>query len=505
MTIAQRRDTESSQPSPPAKRRRLEVDDCIIVDRKSLHKAQIGAGVGNFMEWYDIGVYGYLAVTMTTVFTAGMSSSMGLLVTLFGFSVSFVVRPLGGIILGPLGDKLGRRRILFLTITMMAAATALIGLLPTAESVGLWVIIPLYLLKMVQGFSTGGEFSGASTYVAEFSPDRHRGRWTSLLNTGSMVGFAAAAGVVAVTTVITTNVAGPDAMINGGWRIPFLVAIPLGIAAIMVRKIAPETPSFELNKSEEDNIDPDSPFARHGILGILKHFWPQVIIGVCLTAADSTASYALTSYMPTYLETEIGISLVGTAVTTVCVLTVVAVAIPFLAAWSDRVGRKPVYATAVVTNIVVLVPAFMILHVGEVWAVYVALGMTAIPVACYLSLTASAISELFPTSSRYGGMGLTHNLAVSVFGGTTPLVSQLLIQVTGNSYMPAFYILFFSVVAGVALLYMRETGGGRPLLGSAPTVETLEQAEELVAGQAENPHLDLERMMLPETAPAPRK
>ena len=162
------------RPATPEPNRRLRVDDCIVVDKKDLKQAQIGAGVGNFIEWYDIGVYGYLAVLMTSVFTEGMDHSMGLLVTLLGFAVSFVVRPLGGMILGPLGDKIGRRKVLFFTMALMAAATTCIGLLPTAGQVGLWVIIPLYLLKMLQGFSTGGEYSGAATYVAEFSPDRRR-------------------------------------------------------------------------------------------------------------------------------------------------------------------------------------------------------------------------------------------------------------------------------------------------------------------------------------------
>ncbi|MEG2425097.1 MFS transporter, partial [Glutamicibacter sp.] len=240
--------SESSRmqrPALPKVSRRLRADDCIVVDKKELRRAQIGAGIGNFIEWYDIGVYGYLAVTMTAVFTEGMDQSMGLLVTLFGFAVSFIVRPLGGMILGPLGDKIGRRKVMFFTIALMAGATTLIGLLPTAGQVGLWVIVPLYLLKMLQGFSTGGEYSGAATYVAEFSPDDRRGFMTSLLNSGSMLGFAAGAAVVAATSAITTSAWGENAMLAGGWRIPFLVALPLGIVAISLRSKIPESPTFE--------------------------------------------------------------------------------------------------------------------------------------------------------------------------------------------------------------------------------------------------------------------
>lgn len=148
-----------------------------MADKKTLIQAQLGAGVGNFIEWYGIGVYGYLAVTMTAVFTAGMDQSLDLVVTLLGFAVSFIVRPLGGMVLGPFGDKIGRRKVLFFTIALLSTATTLIGVLPTAETAGLWVIFPLYALKMIQGFSTGGEYSGASTYISKFSPDNRRDLW----------------------------------------------------------------------------------------------------------------------------------------------------------------------------------------------------------------------------------------------------------------------------------------------------------------------------------------
>jgi MHS family proline/betaine transporter-like MFS transporter len=485
----------TQRPTLPKVTRRLRADDCIVVDKRELRKAQIGAGVGNFVEWYDIGIYGYLAIVMTSVFTEGMEEGMGLLVTLLGFSVSFIVRPLGGMILGPLGDKIGRRKVLFFTMGIMAAATTLIGLLPTAGQVGLWVIIPLYLLKMVQGFSTGGEYSGAATYVAEFSPDRSRGFMTSLLNSGSMLGFAAGAGVVALTTVITTSQWGESAMHDGGWRIPFLLALPLGILAISLRSKLPESPSFEAaqEKTEAQEIDPI--FVRHNLPNIFKNYWPQILVGVALVAADGTSAYMLTSYLPTYLEKEIGSPAVHTAVAAVIVLVLLAAMIPLVARWSDRIGRRPIYIMAAVGNLVLLVPAFWLMHVGALWSLYLALCMVALPAAFFLAMTGAVMSELFPTASRFGGVGVTHNLAISIFGGTTPLVSQLLLEFTGNPYAPAYYIMFFSAVALVAVLKMRETAA-RPLLGSVPVVYSREEAAALVKGQDTNEHLDTSTMML---------
>lgn len=477
--------------------RRLEVDDVLVVKKSRLRTAITGTVVGNFMEWFDFGVYGYLAVTLTTVFTGNLEGGLGLLLTLFGFAISFLVRPLGGFVLGPLGDKIGRQKVLFFTMAMMAAATGLIGVLPTSEQIGLWAIIPLYLLKMIQGFSTGGEYAGATTYVSEFSPDRTRGFWSSFLDVGSYIGFAAGASVVALTTWIVESNVGATGMVDFGWRIPFLVAIPLGVVAIWFRLKIPETPAFEAEQAAgltagEDNTD---PMARQGLLGIFRHHWRVILIGVALVSATNTAGYALTSYMPTYLETEVGVSNLGAALATVPVLVVMSACLPLIGKLSDKIGRRPVYAIAVLSTIVLMIPAFTVMQIGEEWAVLVALAMVAIPVAFYVAISASALPALFPTASRFGAMAVAYNIAVSLFGGTTPLFSQALIELTGNTYMPAFYIMFFAALGGIALLSMKETAK-RPLLGSFPTVETQQEAEEIVEGQDENPYIDTSTMPL---------
>ncbi|MCG7417799.1 MULTISPECIES: MFS transporter [Microbacterium] len=476
---------------------RLEVDDVIVVDKKRVRTAIGGTVVGNFMEWFDFGIYGYLAVTLAVVFTSDLPEPWGLLVTLLGFAISFLVRPFGGFVLGPLGDRIGRQKVLFLTMAMMATATALIGLLPGSAAIGLWAIVPLYLLKMVQGFSTGGEYAGATTYVSEFSPDRSRGFWSSWLDVGSYVGFAAGASAVAITTAITTSISGENAMVEYGWRIPFLLAIPLGIVAIYFRLRIPETPSFEQTHAAEaaQEIGSDDPLARQGLRGIVRHHWRALLIGIALVAATNTAGYALTSYMPTYLETEVGISNLGAAVATVPVLLVMSATLPLIGKLSDRIGRKPVYAIAAGSAVVLLVPAFLIMQIGELWAVMIALFMAAVPVAFYVAISASALPALFPTASRFGAMAVAYNIAVSLFGGTTPLFSQALIEWTGNTLMPAFYIMFFAALGLLALLAMRETAR-RPLLGSVPAVETPAEAEAVVARQDDDPLIDTSTMPL---------
>jgi len=484
-----------SQQSPAASDSpRLDVDDVIVVDKRRVRTAIGGTVVGNFMEWFDFGIYGYLAVTLSAVFASDLPDPWGLLVTLLGFAVSFLVRPFGGFVLGPLGDRIGRQKVLFLTMTMMAVATALIGVLPTSAAIGLWAIIPLYLLKMVQGFSTGGEYAGATTYVSEFSPDRSRGFWSSWLDVGSYVGFAAGAATVAVTTVIVTSVSGPDAMLDYGWRIPFLLAVPLGAVAIYFRLRIPETPSFE---QAADDVEPDAddPMGRQGLRGIVRHHWRPLLVAIALVAATNTAGYALTSYMPTYLEKEVGVSNIFSAVATVPVLLAMSAALPVIGRLSDRIGRKPVYVLAAGSALVLLVPAFLIMQIGQIWAVMIALFLAAVPVAFYASIAASTLPALFPTASRFGAMAVAYNVSVSLFGGTTPLFSQALIEWTGNTLMPAFYIMFFAALGLVALLSMRETAK-RPLLGSFPTVETPAEAEALVARQDDDPLIDTSTMPL---------
>lgn len=484
--------------------RRLEVDDVLVVKTGRIRKAITGTVVGNFMEWFDFGIYGYLAVTMTAVFTAGMDEGLGLLVVLLGFAISFLVRPLGGLVLGPLGDRIGRQKVLFFTMAMMAAATALIGLLPTAAQIGAWAILPLYLLKMVQGFSTGGEYAGATTYVAEFSPDRSRGFWASWLDAGSYVGFAAGASVVALTTWLTEAVAGPTAMVDFGWRIPFLIAIPLGAVAIWFRMRIPETPAYEVAhdlEAQESDHDASDPLARHGILGILRHHWRPILVAMAVVAATNTAGYALTSYMPTYLESTVGVSTITAALATVPVLLLMSACLPLLGRLSDRIGRKPLYLMAAASVVVLMVPAFALMQTGELWAVMLALCMVAVPVALWVGCSAATLPALFPTASRFGAMAIAYNLSVSLFGGTTPLFSQALIDLTGNAYMPAFYIMFFGVVGGLAVLGMEETAR-RPLIGSVPTVETRAEAVELVRGQDDNPLIDTTSMPLIDLADA---
>lgn len=508
--------SSSESTTPPAARRprkgrrspkppRLEVDDVLVVKGRRMRTAIGGTVVGNVMEWFDFGVYGYMAIMLSQLFFQTGSESLDLILSLLAFAVSFLVRPFGGLVLGPLGDRIGRQKVLFFTMAMMAIATALIGVLPTYADIGVWAAFLLYALKLVQGFSTGGEYAGATTYVAEFSPDRKRGFYSSLLDVGSYLGFAMGAGAVALTHLITAEVWGPDAMLNWGWRVPFLLAIPLGAVAIWFRARIPETPAYEATEAEQAaeaqghgsaaqaEEDDSSLHARKGPRAIVKHHWRELLIAIAIVAATNTAGYALTSYMPTYLGSEFGFTEMASAAATIPSLLILCAMIPFVGMASDRFGRRNLYFAAAIAAVVLLLPAFWLMHQSSFFAIQAAMVMVAVPVALFIGPSASALPALFPTAARYGAMGIAYNVSVSLFGGTTPLISQTLIELTGNSYMPAIWIMAFAVIAGIAVIFMRESAQ-RPLLGSFPAVETTEEAIDLVEHQEENPLLNTSEM-----------
>lgn len=480
------------------RRRPLELDDVQVVEPSRIRTAVGGTVVGNFMEWFDFGVYGYMALTLANLFFRTGSETLDLLLSLLGFAVSFLVRPLGGLVLGPLGDRIGRQKVLFFTMAAMAIATALIGVLPTAASIGVWAAFLLYALKLIQGFSTGGEYAGAATYVAEFSSDRRRGYFASWLDVGSYLGFAAGAGTVALSHTVVNLGWGAGAFDAWGWRIPFLVAIPLGAVAIYFRARIPETPAFEASEqaAADESVEQDESVVATGLRALVRDHRRALLVAIAFVAAGNTVGYALTSYMPTFLGSQLGMDEMQSAVATIPAMIVLALSLPFIGRLSDRIGRRNVLWIAIAAALVLTVPAFLLMLTGSFWLIQLAMFMIAVPTALYLSMFAATLPAMFPTAVRYAAMGLAFNVSVSLFGGTTPLIAQALIDLTGIQLMPAFWIMLFSVVLAVSMRWLDETAGA-PLMGSFPTVEEQAEAVALVEGQSENEDLDLEALPLP--------
>ena len=474
-------------------RRRLKESDVNVVDQPMLKKALGGTIVGNTMEWYDVGVFGYLITTMGPVFLPEADKTVQTLFLLGTFAATFIARPLGGVVFGWLGDKIGRQKVLAATLMLMAASTFAVGLLPGYAQIGMWAAALLVVLKLVQGFSTGGEYAGATTFVSEYSPDKRRGFFASFLDMGSYLGFALGAALVSVLQLTL----GQAAMEDWGWRLPFLIAGPLGLIAIYFRNKIEESPQFQATLDAQEELAKDAAAgdeaAAKGPVGIVKAYWRSIIVAMILVAAANTAGYALTSYMPTYLTESKGYDPVHGTLLTIPVLVVMSLCIPLTGKLSDRIGRRPVLWIGAVSTVVLAAPAFMLIGIGTVWSTLAGLSLIAFPVAFYVANLASALPAQFPTASRYGAMGIAYNFAVAIFGGTTPFIVAALINATGNDMMPAYYLMATSAVGAVAIYFLKESAQ-RPLPGSMPSVDTQAEARELVATQDENPLIDLDEL-----------
>ncbi len=477
----------------PLKNRRLAFGHINIVDQPMLRKAVRGTIVGNTMEWYDIGVFGYLITTMGPVFLPKADPAVQTLFLLGTFAATFFARPLGGVVFGWLGDKIGRQKVLATTLLIMAASTFVVGLLPAYSLIGIWAAVLLVILKLIQGFSTGGEYAGATTFVSEYAPDRRRGFFASFLDMGSYIGFAVGASLVSAMQIIF----GQPAMEQWGWRVPFLAAGPLGLIAIYFRNKIEESPQFQATLDEQAAVSSGAAAkdenAVKGPVGVVKAYWRQILLAIILTAAANTLGYTLTSYMPTYLNEAKGYDPLHGTLLTIPVLVAMAVCIPLTGKLSDRIGRRPVLWMGAVSTVVLVVPAFLMIAIGDIWSTLVGLALIAFPVTFFVPTLASALPAIFPTASRYGGMGISYNISVAVFGGTAPFIIQGLIELSGNDMMPAYYLMVTSIIGAVAIFFLRESAR-RPLPGSMPSVDTAAEAHALVAGQDENPHVDVNKM-----------
>jgi MHS family proline/betaine transporter-like MFS transporter len=412
-----------------------------------LRRAVAASALGNATEWFDYGVYAYVAVEIGKNFFPGQYSTLG---SLLVFAVSFVLRPLGGIVWGPLGDRLGRSTILATTILLMCVATFLVGVIPNYQSIGIWAPILLVLLRVVQGFSTGGEYGGAATFMAEYAPDKKRGFWGSFLEFGTLAGFTAAVVVVYLVNAIV----GDQAMEQWGWRIPFLLSLPLGGIGLYLRLKMEDTPVFrELEDSGESE-----PGAVVALKSLLVDYWKPILQLFGLVIALNIVNYTLLAYMPTYLQETIGLSSTSTDLLVVIGQVAMMVAIPFAGALSDRIGRKPCWWISLAGLFVLAIPMFLLMARGLVWAI---VGFTVLGLVYVLQLgTISAtFPAMFPTQVRYSGMAISYNVATAAFGGTALAANEALIKVTGNNLIPAMYMMGSCVIGAIALYFVIETKG----------------------------------------------
>jgi MFS transporter, MHS family, proline/betaine transporter len=432
-----------------------------VTDPALVKRAVKAAALGNAMEWFDFGVYSYIAVTLGKVFFPSGNPTAQLLSTFGAFAAAFLVRPLGGMIFGPLGDRVGRQKVLAVTMIMMAAGTFAIGLIPSYASIGVGAPLLLLAARLVQGFSTGGEYAGASTFIAEYAPDKKRGFLGSWLEFGTLAGYIGGAGLVTLMTALLSS----DDLLSWGWRIPFLIAGPMGIIGLYLRMRLEETPAFAAEVEKAETNRPKVPLRE-----MLAGQWQSLLLCVGLVLVFNVTDYMLLSYMPSFLTSELKYDETHGLLVVLGVMALMMIVQPFAGALTDRVGRRPVIAAGCAGFLFLSIPALLLIRQGSLLAVALGMGALGLLLVCFTAAMPAALPALFPTRVRYGSLSIGFNVSVSLFGGTTPLVVTALIGATGNLMMPAYYMMAAAVIGGFAVWRMSESAG-RPLPGSPPAVE----------------------------------
>lgn len=422
-------------------------DDADQVDSTTLHRAIGASAIGNATEWFDYGIYAY-GITYISAALFPSDTEYAVLFALGTFAISFLMRPLGGIFWGLLGDRIGRKSVLAFTILLMAGATVCVGLVPSYQRIGLWAPALLILLRMIQGFSTGGEYGGAATFMAEYAPDNRRGFYGSFLEVGTLAGFSLGALLMLCASLLL----GDEAMHDWGWRVPFLIAGPMGLTGLYLRSKIKDTPVFRAAEARRGVELPPS------LLGLMQHYWRPLLLVGGLVIALNIVNYTLLSYMPTYLQQRLGLSANEALIVPIIGMLFMMVCLPFAGRLSDHVGRHPMWRFSLISLFLLVVPLYKLMGVGLLGAGVglVVLGLLYTPQLATISATFPA---LFPTHVRFAGFALAYNVSTSIFGGTAPVVGDGLILMTGNDLMPAFYMMAACVVGLIALHFMPETAG----------------------------------------------
>ena len=421
-----------------------------LSERKALRRAATASFMGNFVEWFDYAAYGYLATVIALTFFPQTDATTGLMATFAVFALSFIVRPVGGLIWGHFGDKYGRRSALSWSILIMTVSTFCIGILPGYNLIGLWAPALLLVIRMVQGFSASGEYAGASAFLAEYAPDGKRGFYTSIVPASTAAGLLFGALFVACMHALMTS----ENLHDWGWRLPFLLAAPFGLVGRYIRMSLQDSPKFlEMEKRLEAK-----ECATHApVRELLTVHRRAVTIGIGVTCLNAVAFYLLLSYMPTYLSTEMGMSEGDSFIASTVSLATYIGLIFLMGKLSDRFGRKTMLVTASVLFLLLTFPLFgmlgnpslvVILMIQIAFGAILAMNDGTLP--CFLA-------EIFPTRVRFSGFAFSFNVANAVFGGTAPFIATWLIHMTGNKMAPAWYLLAAAAVALVAMLASRET------------------------------------------------
>lgn len=411
--------------------------------RKSQIRVVAAGMIGNVIEWYDFALYGFMAVIISELFFPHGDKTVSLLATYGVFAAGFLMRPLGAVFFGHLGDTIGRKPVLLISVFMMVLPTILLGIMPTFEDWGIYASICLVLIRLLQGFSVGGEFSSSATFMVEAAPPERRGLAGSWANCGAVAGTVLGAGMPA--TVIW--LLGEPAVVDWGWRIPFLLGGLIGVIGLLLRRGLPE---------EEAPPEKREP-GDHPIVRVFREERDVLARVILLTSAYGVVYYLPMVYLPTWQSLYSDIKLHEALFIITLVMAVQMVLVPLVGHFTDRFMRRTRFLALVfgVTGLVAL-PLFILTEVGVLWIVILVYLAFATLIAGPLGAVPTTLVEAFDRGHRLTGYSVSFNIGMGIAGGTAPMVATALIAVSGSHYAPAVYLTVAGLVGAAALLLMRD-------------------------------------------------
>jgi len=410
-----------------------------------IRKTVIVAGIGNIMEWYDFALYGYFAPVLAHLFFPSEDPAVSLVLTFGVFATGFLMRPVGAAIFGHFGDRMGRRKALSASVLLMAGATTLMGLLPTYAQIGMTATVLLTFLRLLQGISAGGEFTGSISFLVEHAPPSRRGFIGSWTTFSGVSGMILGSGAGALATYLLSD----EALNSWGWRIPFLLGIVTGAVGYYLRFGVEESPMFKALKEQGKVVQ--APLKE-----AFREFHKEMLMAVGVNWLNAAVFYTVWVYNTTYLATVIGFPLSSALLINTLSMLFLILAIPLMGALSDRVGRKPVLIAGCVGVACLAYPLYYLLSQGTFGSALTAQLVFVIPISMLQGTMPTTMVELFPTSSRYSALSISYNIAFAIFGGTAPLVATQLISMTGNPLSPSFSLIFAAVVSLLVIVSMKE-------------------------------------------------
>ncbi|MBP8537263.1 MFS transporter [Streptomyces sp. MK37H] len=442
-------------------------------------RALVAGSVGNFIEWYEFGVYGFFGTIIAANFFTpdGGSEIEGLVKTYASLGIAFFFRPIGAAVFGRVGDRIGRRPTLILVLLLMTGATTLIGALPTYNTLGAAAPWLLTLLRILQGLSAGGEFGGAVSIMTEFAPPGRRGLYGAWQSFTVALGLLAGAGVAAVLATVMSA----ESLGDWGWRLPFLLTLPIGLVALWLRLRLEETPFF---RATADGDTGTAPSAGPERVADPREVAGAIVMGAARIMGWAAAGYTFLVVMPSYLQATLNATFQQALVATVVANAGFALAILPAGLLSDRIGRRPVMLTGAALVAVLAFPLLNVLqHPGSsAWVQGAAVFVAGVVVGLMAGPGPAMLAEMFPTRVRYTGLGLAYALSNAVFSGCAGLIITEVIKHTGEVDIPAYYVTVTCAISVVALFTLRGENHRGALPDAARTEPGAEREEETSCG-----------------------